>query len=181
MALTTQFIRLKFTGMEILTDDGGIRCIKDFPEVDPHGEPDQIEITTLCDEYHEFMDGIKSLPEALEFTANYDETVFGFINSISEYNPDEEYGDGDFAKKDGVLYQCNTDSTTGAWDGTKWDAVVVELLFCESKSDTDGKNGKFTISQADISMKVNGAGVGDVLEMVYVIKPKGDIVFSTVA
>lgn len=181
MALTTQYIRLLFTGLEILTDDSGIRCIKDFPEINPNGEPDQIEITTLCDEYHQFIDGLKNFAEPLEFTANYEETVFGYLNSIMEYDPTSSYDEGDVVRKDGVVYQCNTDSTTGAWNNSKWDAVVVELLICDGKNDFTGKNGKFSISKADISVKLVGAGVGDVLEMTYVIKPKGDITFSVVA
>ena len=181
MALTTQNIKLLLTGIEILDGDNGIRCIKDFPELDPSSEPDQIEITTLCDEYHQYISGVKTLPETLEFTANYNEEVFGFISGIEEYDEDSSYDEGDVVRKDGVVYQCNTDETTGTWDSTKWDAVVVELLICESTSDTSGKNGKFSIAKADIGVKLVGAGVGDVLEMTYVIKPKSNITFSTVA
>ena len=181
MALTTQNIKLKFTGIVINTGDGGIRCIKSFPDIDTSGNPDQVEITTLCDEYHQYIDGLKNYADDLEFTANYDELVFSTLNSISEYNPSSEYGIGDVCRKDGVIYVCNSNGTTGVWDNAEWDACVVELLLCESQSDVAGKNGKFSIAKADIQVRLSGAGVGDVLEMVYIVKPKSAITFSAVA
>ena len=182
MAQTTQYVKLKLTGVVINTGDGGIRCIKDFPEFNPHGEADQVEITTLCDEFHEYIDGLKSYAEALEFKANYDETVFGYLNSVHEYDSTATYAVGDLCRKDGVLYRCSTAiGTAEAWNIAHWTAVIVELLICESKSDVAGKNGKFSIAKADVSVKLVGAGVGDVLEMTYVIKPKSEIEFSVVA
>lgn len=136
MAFTTQFVKLKI--------DDTIYCIKDFPEIDPAGNPDQVEVTTLCDEYHQNIDGLKNYADALEFTANYDETIFNTLNGFG--------------------------STTKA----------VEILFCSSSADTTGANGKFTISSALISVKVNGGGVGDALEMVISVKPKSAISFATV-
>ena len=137
MALTTQFIKLKI--------DSTTYCIKDFPDLDPHGEPDQVETTTLCDEFHEYIDGLKNYGDALEFTANYDEAVFNTING---------YG------------------TT---------AKAVEILLCNGSTDTTGANGKFSITSAEVSVKLKGAGVGDVLEMVYVIKQKSAITFASVS
>ena len=137
MALTTQFIKLKI--------DSTTYCIKDFPDLDPHGEPDQVETTTLCDEFHEYIDGLKNYGDALEFTANYDEATFNTING---------YG-----------------TTTKA----------VEILLCNGSSDSTGANGKFSITSAEVSVKLKGAGVGDVLEMVYVIKPKSAITFTSVS
>ena len=37
-------------------------CIKDFPDID-NGQPDQVEITTLCDSEHKNMDGLGNLPD----------------------------------------------------------------------------------------------------------------------
>lgn len=74
MALTTQFVKLKI--------DSTIYCIKDFPDIDPHGEPDQVEVTTLCDEFHQYVDGLKNYADALEFTANYDEDKFDTLNGF---------------------------------------------------------------------------------------------------
>ena len=172
MALTTQFVKLKVAGT--------IYCVKDFPDIDPRGDIDQIEITTLCDEFHQYIDGLKNYADNLEFTANYDEAIFGTLN-VQEYNSASTYALNALCRHDGTIYKCNTANTTGAWNSTKWDIATVELLLCESSNDTSGKNGKFSISQFDMSVKLSGAGVGDVLEMVLVIKPKSAITFATVA
>ena len=37
-----------------------------------------------------------------------------------EYDPAETYNSGDQCEHDGSVYTCNTDSTTGTWDSTKW-------------------------------------------------------------
>lgn len=57
-------------------------CIKDFPDLD-NADPDQVEITTLCDETHLFMDGLKNLPDELSFTANYDADLWGVVAGYS--------------------------------------------------------------------------------------------------
>lgn len=136
MALTTQYVKLKI--------DSTVYCIKDFPTIDPHGEPDQVETTTLCDEFHQYVDGLKNYGDPLEFTANYDEAIFNTLNG---------YG-----------------TTTKA----------VDVLLCNSSSDETGANGKFSMTSAEISVRLNGAGVGDALEMIIVVKPKSAIAFATV-
>ncbi len=73
-ALTTQFVKLKIGST--------IYCIKDFPDIDPHGNPDQVETTTLCDEFHQYIDGLKNYADDLEFTANYDEAKFATLNGF---------------------------------------------------------------------------------------------------
>lgn len=136
MALTTQFVKLKI--------DGTIYCIKDFPDIDPHGSPDQVETTTLCDDYHQYTDGLKNFADDLEFTANYDEAKFNTLNGF----------------------------------GTTQKAV--EILLCSGNADETGANGKFSMTACEISVRLAGAGVGDALEMVIVIKPKSAITFATV-
>lgn len=136
MPLSTQFAKLKI--------DSVIYCIKDFPDLDPHGETDQVEVTDLCDEYHKNVDGLKNYADVLEFTANYDESKFDTLNSIG--------------------------STLKA----------VDFLLCSSASDETGANGKFSISSAEISVRLVGAGVGDALEMVISVRPKSAITFATV-
>lgn len=137
MALSTQFVKLKI--------DGTVYCIKDFPDLDPKGEVDQVEVTDLCDEYHKNIDGLKNYADDLEFTANYDEAKFNTLNSI-----------GDTLK-------------------------AVDVLLCSSSSDETGANGKFSISSAKISVRLAGAGVGDALEMVIVVKPRSAISFAVVS
>ena len=134
MALSTQFVKLKI--------DGTVYCIKSFPDIDPHGNPDQVEITDLCDEYHKNMDGLKNYADDLEFTANYDEAKFNTLNGIG--------------------------STLKA----------VDVLLCNSASDETGANGKFSISSAEIAVRLNGGGVGDVLEMRIALTPKSTITVS---
>lgn len=142
MALTTQNVKLKI--------DSTVYCIKDFPDIDPHGEPDQVEITDLCSEFHEYIDGLKNYGDKLEFTANYDEDKFNTLNSI----------------------------------GTTLKAVSIMLCVADDTSttpptvDTVGKNGHFDITSAEISVRLAGAGVGDVLEMVIGVKPKSAITFT---
>ena len=108
-------------------------CIKSIPDLDMKVEPDQVEITTLCDEYHEYMDGLKNRGDDLEFTANYTK--------------------GDFDK-------------VVALTGTKQFAV-----YFNTGSSFDGDNGKFYFG-GEATAVVNGAGVGDVVEMTIRIKLK---------
>lgn len=136
-ALTTQFVKLKI--------DSVVYCIKSFPDIDPHGNPDQVETTDLCDEFHTYMDGLKNYADDLEFTANYDEAKFNTLNGI----------------------------------GTTKKAV--DILLCSGASDETGANGKFSMTDAEIAVRLNGAGVGDVLEMTIVIKPRSAITFTQVS
>lgn len=172
-ALSTQYVKLSIGSV--------IHCIKDFPDIDPHGEPDQIEITTLCDEFHEYINGLKNYGDALEFTANYDEAKFGTLN-VQPYDSTKTYAIGDLARENNRTLKCKTAiATAEAFDPTKWEDVAIDILLCDSQSDTTGKNGKFSISACDISVKLTGAGVGDALEMVIVIRPKSAITFTSVA
>ena len=136
MALTTQYVKLKI--------DSTVYCIKSFPDIDPHGNPDQVEVTDLCDEYHTYIDGLKNYADDLEFTANYDEAKFNTLNGL----------------------------------GTTQKAV--DILLCSSSSDETGANGKFSITSAEIAVRLSGAGVGDALEMVIVVKPRSAISFTSV-
>lgn len=136
-ALSTQFVKLKI--------DNVVYCIKSFPDIDPHGNPDQIETTDLCDEFHTYMDGLKNFADDLEFTANYDEAKFDTLNAIG-----------------------NT-------------RKAVDILLCNSNNDETGANGKFSMTEAEVAVRLNGGGVGDVLEMTIVIKPKSAITFASVA
>lgn len=138
MALTTFGVKLK-----IGTD---LYCIKSFPDIDPHGNPDQVETTTLCDEFHKYMDGLKNYADDLEFTANYDETEFDTLNSI-----------GTTHKEVAILL---TDGTT---------------------ADTTGANGHFDMAEAEIAVRLNAGGVGDVMEMTIVVKPRSAITFTKTA
>jgi hypothetical protein len=108
-------------------------CIKDFPDLSTKVEPDQIETTTLCDEYHEFIDGLKNYGDDLEFTANYVKADYDTINALS---------------------------------GTQQFAI-----YFNSGDSFDGDNGKFYFG-GEVSARVSGTGVGEVIEMVISVKIK---------
>lgn len=69
--------RISFTDSETPPNTKYL-CIKDFPDLD-NGQPDQIEITTLCDDIHKFIDGLGNLPEELSFTCNYDPDLYDVV------------------------------------------------------------------------------------------------------
>ena len=106
-------------------------CIKDFPDLDTKVEPDQIEITTLCDEFHEYMDGLKNRGDNLEFLANYLKGTFDTINGLS--------------------------------------GKTQLALYFNTGSSFDGDNGKFYFG-GEVHAKINGGGVGDVVEMTIIVK-----------
>lgn len=41
------------------------------------------------------------------------------------YDSSTTYNTGDLVVKNHAVYECNTDSTTGTWDSTKWDLVPI--------------------------------------------------------
>ena len=58
--------------------------------------------------------------------------VAELMDSIApQYDPAETYNTGSLVFYDNVLYECNTDGTTGAWDSSKWDEVVLSDLIEE--------------------------------------------------
>ena len=65
-------------------------CIKDFPDMD-NADSDQVEVTTLCDDIHKFMDGLQNLPDELSFTANYDSTDWGTVQGLITTDNGEGY------------------------------------------------------------------------------------------
>ena len=42
-----------------------------------------------------------------------------------EYNAGTTYNVGDYVRRENYIYKCNTASTTGTWDVTKWDRVKI--------------------------------------------------------
>lgn len=42
-----------------------------------------------------------------------------------EYNAGTTYNVGDYVRRENYIYKCNTASTTGVWDSTKWDRVMI--------------------------------------------------------
>lgn len=50
-------------------------CINEYPDLG-NEQADQVEITTLCDDTHKFMDGLKNLPEELAFPCNFSKALY---------------------------------------------------------------------------------------------------------
>lgn len=114
--------------------DPNFLCIKDFPDMD-NADTDQVEITTLCDDAHKYMDGLKNLPDELSFTANYDATLWGDVESLETTDKASSLGYG------------------------YWGIQI-------------GTSGKKFYVGGNARMVLVGGGVGDVLEMRVVIKPR---------
>ena len=57
-------------------------CINEYPDLGDE-QPDQVEITSLCDDTHKFMDGLKNLPEELAFPCNYSKALYEEISKAS--------------------------------------------------------------------------------------------------
>lgn len=53
------------------------------------------------------------------------------------YDPDPDrnppYMSGDLAIHNEVIYECNTDNTTGAWDDSKWDSTTLAEQIAKAK------------------------------------------------
>lgn len=68
-------------GVQLMTSTDGttytkVCDVKDFPDLG--GAPEMLETTTLSDSAQTYIKGIQSM-SALEFTANYDDTVYDTI------------------------------------------------------------------------------------------------------
>lgn len=76
MAISSYNVALKWgTTAENVAQETGFN-IKDYPDLG--GAPEMLETTTLADLMQTFILGIQSAG-ALEFTYNYDKTVFGLV------------------------------------------------------------------------------------------------------
>ena len=49
-------------------------------------------------------------------------------NIADEYDSSHTYNTGDRVIYEGVLYVCNDDNVTGAWDSTKWDSATIDEI-----------------------------------------------------
>jgi hypothetical protein len=72
-------------GIQLMTSTDGtaytkVCDIKDFPDLG--GAPELIEVTTLTDTQQRYINGIKQV-KALEFTANYDDTVYDTLDAMT--------------------------------------------------------------------------------------------------
>lgn len=143
MAITTQTIHLIYGGTgdtpswDFVKSGTKNLCIKDFPDM-TNGDPDQVETTTLCDDTHTFIDGLKNMPDELSFTANFDNDLYDVVKG---YSSEAHWG-----------IQLGTEVGNPRW-----------------------------ILKATARIELVGAGVGDVLEMRIVLKPKSTITKENVS
>ena len=77
MAISTYATTLKYGASTPTTE---IK-IKDFPVV--LGQRSALETTTTTDDAQTYIPGIRQQEEILEFTANYDSTVYSTINALT--------------------------------------------------------------------------------------------------
>ena len=112
------------------------------------GEPETLETTTMTNAMQTFIMGLQN-NEALEFTANYTATDYAACAALSGVS--KKYG----------LWFGSDDNIN------KSDAVATD----------GGDMGKFTFN-GQLSVRVNGADVNEVVEMTVSIIPNSTITFE---
>ena len=76
------------------------------------------------DTYQQYAKTNKQLTDDV---ANKTEAIEATQDMISDaYDSTATYAVGDYCIYENALYKCNTASTTGTWDSSKWDAVTVD-------------------------------------------------------
>ena len=76
-----------------------------------------------------------------EGVKNAIDAAVGTVEDIigDAYDENNTYNTGDYSINNDVLYKCNDDNVTGAWDATKWDATTVadELALKQNVTDAN--------------------------------------------
>jgi len=122
--------------------------IKAFPELG--GDPETLDTTTMTDAMQTFILGLQS-NEAMEFTANYTLTDYQAVAALSGVQ--KEYA---------------------VWFGTDDN---INKTDADPTAATAGNMGKFKFS-GQLSVRVNGASVNEVVEMTISIIPNSSISFE---
>ena len=112
------------------------------------GEPETLETTTMTDAMQTYIMGLQG-NEAMEFTANYTLTDYQAVEALSGL------------QKDYAVWFGSDDNIN------KSDAVAAN----------GGDMGKFLFS-GQLSVRVNGASVNEVVEMTISIIPNSSITFA---
>lgn len=88
-------------------------AIKSYPQI--MAKRAALETTTLSDDAKTYIAGIRETPDSLDFTMNYDATVFAEINNLSGVQKCElTFSDGSGFTFDGYLSASNGEGAVNA-------------------------------------------------------------------
>ena len=88
-----------------------------------------------------------------------DEAVDVFNDNFADaYDPTATYNTGDKCVYNNLLYECNDDGVTGAWDATKWDSLTVASMTDNNLPHFSGTPTAGTTAEA-IASKADSADV----------------------
>ena len=92
-----------------------------------------------------------------EGVKNAIDAAVGTVEDIigDAYDENNTYNTDDYCINNDVLYKCNDDNVTGAWDATKWDATTVadELALKQNVTDANLTTSDLTIVGAINELK----------------------------
>lgn len=82
MAISTyQTYLMKGTGSGSSITYTKLICITSFPDM--YGDPETIDVTTLCDKMRHYIPGVQDPGGGMEFGANYDAAKFAELQALS--------------------------------------------------------------------------------------------------
>jgi hypothetical protein len=109
MAISTYGVSLKYGSTSPTTPV----VIKSYPEI--MAPRSALETTTLSDDAKTYIPGVRETPDSFEFTCNYDPTVFGAINELTEAQKCSlTFSDGSGFTWDGYISASTTDGDVDA-------------------------------------------------------------------
>lgn len=109
MAISTYGVSLKYGATSPSTEV----VIKSYPEI--MAARSALETTTLSDDAKTYIPGIRETPDSFEFTCNYDPTVFGEINGLTDVQKCSlTFSDGSGFTWDGYISASTTDGDVDA-------------------------------------------------------------------
>jgi hypothetical protein len=87
--------------------------IKSYPQI--MAKRAALETTTLSDDAKTYIAGVRETPDSLDFTMNYDATVFAEINALTAVQKCElTFSDGSGFTFDGYLSASNSEGSVNA-------------------------------------------------------------------
>ena len=88
-------------------------AIKSYPQI--MAKRSSLDVTTLQDDAKVFIPSIRETPDSLDFTMNWDATVFAEINALDAVQKCElAFSDGSKFTFDGYLSASNNEGSVGA-------------------------------------------------------------------